>query len=149
MRGKIQYVQIGSWYSKDVGHARQIRRTDPMAQFTRIAVERVSPDAWHVSLVLPSETVEADIRTTSPSTARQSSGPRYMSVPMSGESAGYFSVYAYEGHRIRKAKGDWRATGNGIFSASFALPNEASFFESVFEEGWTARSGLYRFSPRK
>jgi hypothetical protein len=149
MRGKTQYVQIGSWYSKDIGHARQILRADPMAQFTRIVVEQVSPDAWHLSLVLPSETVEADIRTTSPSTARKSNGPGYMSVPMSGASADYFSVYTYAGHRIREAKGNWRATGKGIFSASFALPGEASFLETLFEEGWTSRSGLYRFSSHK
>ncbi len=148
MRGKVRWVQIGSWYSKDTGHHGQIRRTDPMAQFTKIEVERLSPDAWHLSLVLPSETVEADIRATSPSTARKASGPGYMSVPMSGESAEYFSVYTYAGHRIRNAKGDWRATGNGIFAAAFAIPNEAAAFETLFQEGWTARSGLYRFSPQ-
>jgi hypothetical protein len=147
MRGKVRWVQIGSWYSKETGHIEQIRRTDPMAQFTMIKVERVSPDDWHLSLVLPSETVEADIRTTSPSTPRKASGPGYMSVPMSGDSTEYFSVYTYAGHRIRNAKGDWRATGTGIFTAAFAIPNEASAFETLFQEGWTARSGLYRFSP--
>ena len=70
-----------------------------------------------------------------------------MSVPMSGDSAQYFSVFTYAGHRIRNAKGNWRATGAGTFTAAFAIPNEASAFETLFEEGWTARSGLYRFSP--
>lgn len=146
MRGKVRWVQIGSWYSKETGHIEQIRRTDPMAQFTTIKVERISPDRWHLSLVLPSETVEANIRTTSPSTPRKSNGPGYMSVPMSGDSAEYFSVFTYAGHRIRNAEGNWRATGVGIFTAAFAIPNEASAFETLFEEGWTARSGLYRFS---
>jgi hypothetical protein len=149
MRGNARWVQIGSWYSKESGHVGQIRRTDPMAQFTTIKVERVSPDGWHVSLVLPSETIEADIRTTSPSAPRKSSGPGYMSVPMSGDSAEYFSVYTYAGHRHRHAKGDWRATGTGIFTTAFAIPHEASAFETLFQEGWTARSGLYRFSPPK
>jgi len=149
MRGKVRWVQIGSWYSKEFGHTEQIRRTDPMAQFTTIKVERVSPDAWHLSLVLPSETVEADIRTTSPGTPRKSSGPGYMSVPMSGDSAEYFSVFTYAGHRIRNAEGNWRATGGGTFTAAFAIPNEASKFETLFEEGWTALSGLYRFSSHQ
>lgn len=149
MRGKVSWVQIGSWYSKDSGHVGEIRQTDPMAQFTKIEVEQVSPEAWHLSLILPSETVEADIQATSPGTPRKASGPAYMSVPMSGDSAEYFSVYTYAGHRIRAAKGDWRATGTGIFTAAFAIPNEASAFETLFEEGWTARSGLYRFSPQR
>jgi hypothetical protein len=149
MRGKVRWVQIGSWYSKDSGHQVRIRRTDPMAQFTKIEVKPVSPDAWHLSLVLPSETVEADIRTTSPSTPRKASGPDYMSVPMSGDSAEYFSVYAYAGHRIREANGDWRTTGTGIFTAAFAIPKEASAFATLFQEGWTARSGLYRFSQHQ
>jgi hypothetical protein len=149
MRGKVRWVQIGSWYSNESGHLGQIRRTDPMAQFTTIKVERVSLDDWNLSLVLPSEIVEANIRTTSPSTPRKASGPGYMSVPMSGDSAEYFSVYTYTGHRSRNAKGDWRASGTGIFTAAFAIPNEASAFETLFQEGWTARSGLYRFSPHQ
>ena len=149
MRGNVQWVQIGSWYSTSTGHPTEIRRTDPMARFTRIEVDRVSPDAWHLRLVLPTETVEADVRATSPSTPRKASGPGYMSVPMSGESAEYFSVYAYAGHRVRKATGVWRTTGSGVFSAAFAIPKEASVFETLFQEGWTARSGLYRFSPRQ
>jgi hypothetical protein len=146
MRGEVRWVQIGSWYSKETRHTEKIRQTDPMAQFTTIKVERVSPDDWHLKLILPSETVEAEIRTTPPSTPRQASGPGYMSVPMSGDSAEYFTVYTYSGHRIRNATGDWRATGTGSFAAAFAIPDEASAFETLFQEGWTARSGLYRFS---
>jgi hypothetical protein len=149
MPGKAVWVQIGSWYSKNSGHSALIRQTDPMAQFTEMDVRRTARDSWHLRLVLPSETVEADIRADSPSTPRKASGPGYMSVPMSGDSAGYFSVYAYAGHRVRKATGNWRATGTGIFTSAFAIPNEAAAFETLFEEGWTARSGLYRFSPRQ
>lgn len=145
MRGKARWVQLGSWYSKSLGHARRVRRTDPMAQFTNIEIAHPSADTWRLRLTLPTETVEADIRTTSPSVPRKSSGPGYMSVPMSGESANYFSVFTYAGHHSRDAQGEWRATGTGVFSAAFALPNEATVLGTVFQEGWTARSGLYRF----
>ena len=148
MRGKLRYVQIGSWYSNDIGHEKQIRRTDPMAQFTQVVVKRLSPDTWHLSLTLPTETLEADIRATSPSKPRNAGGPGFMTVPMSGRKANYFSVYTYAGHRIRDVEGNWRATGKGVFTDSFALPKEATAFGTIFEEAWTARSGLYRFSLR-
>lgn len=143
MRGKHRYVQIGSWYSKDIGYARQIRRTDPMAQFTQVEVQRLTPDSWHVSLRLPAETIEADIHATSPARARGTGGPGFMSVPMSGEGANYFAVYTYAGHRIRDAEGEWRAIGKGVFAESFAIPKEATALGTIFEEGWVARAGLY------
>jgi hypothetical protein len=147
MRGKQSYVQIGSWYSKNIGHAMQIRRTDPMAQFTDVDVKRLSPDTWHLTLRLPAETIEADIRATSPSRARNSGGPGYMTVPMSGESAQYFSVMTYAGHRIRDVEGDWRATGHGVFTEAFTIPKEATALGTIFEDGWVALAGLYRFAP--
>ena len=118
-----------------------------MAQFTKISVEQISTDRWHLSLVLPTETVLADVQLTSPSVPRGSGGPGFMSVPMSGDSADYFTVYTYAGHHVRDAKGEWRTSGDGIFTTALEIPNEASAFGSVFEEGWVARSGLYRFTP--
>jgi hypothetical protein len=146
MRGKARWVQLRSWYSRSLDHKRAIRRTDPMAQFTDIEIAHAAADDWHLRLVLPNETVEADIHTTSPSVPRKSSGPGYMSVPMSGKSMEYFSVFTYAGHHSRDAQGEWRAAGTGVFSSALALPNEASVLGTVFQEGWTARSGLYRFS---
>lgn len=148
MRGKARWVQLGSWYSNSIGSARRIRRSDPMAQFTGIDITRTAADAWRLRLALPTETVLADIQTTSPSVPRQSSGPGFMSVPMTGESADFFSVYTYAGHHSRDARGTWRAEGTGVFSAAFALPDEASVLGTVFQEGWTARSGLYRFDAK-
>ena len=148
MRGKARWIQIGSWYPRESQRFDSITRTDPMAQFTNITVERIAPDAWRLSLALPSETVHAEVHVTSPGTPSNSTQPGYMSVPMSGDSAGFFSVYAYIGHSHRTARGSWRTTGTGTFTSSFAIQAPAGSFETVFQEGWTGHSALYRFSSQ-
>lgn len=148
MRGKARWVQIGSWYPRESQRFESITRTDPMAQFTDIAVERTAPDAWRLRLALPSETVFAEVHVTSPGAPSKSTQPGYMSVPMSGASADFFSVYAFWGHIHRTAHGSWRTTGAGTFTSAFAIPDQAGSFETVFQEGWTGHSALYRFSSR-
>ena len=101
-----------------------------------------------LSLALPREAVVANVRATSPSTPSTASQPGYMSVPPSGDHAGYFTVYTYAGHHHRSARGTWSATGTGPFAAAFSIPNEASTFDAVFQQDWTSLSGLYRFVSR-
>jgi hypothetical protein len=146
MQGKANWIQIGSWYSKGNQRFGGIRQTDPMAEFTNIVVKQVSPNAWRLSLMLPTETVTATVRTTSPSTASKNRQPAFMSVLLSGDSAGQFIVFRYQGHHHRQAEASWSASGSGAFSTAFALPNENASFETIFQERWTAQSGLYRFA---
>lgn len=148
MRGKARYDQLGSWYPRGAAHSGRILRTDPMARFVDIEVRQVGPGDWRLSLALPDETVTASVRAGSQSAPSKGGQPGAMSVPMSGESAAYFTVYSHEGHRHRPAEGRWSATGSGIFAKAFALPGEASTFPTVFQDSWTAKSGLYRFAPR-
>src|SRR6185436_19707294 len=84
MRGKVRWVQVGSWYPTGSPDRERIRRTDPMAQFVDVVVKRDGDDRWQVRLALPSETVFGDVRTTSPAVPSKSPQPSYMSVPMSG-----------------------------------------------------------------
>jgi len=150
MRGKVEWVQLGSWYPSDTQHRAAILKTDPMAQFVEIDLNRPEPNSWRLRLVLAGETVEAEVRTSGQRRNRSvGAGPGYMSVPMSGGSADYFSVYTYFGHILQSAQGVWRTTGAGVFSDALAIPNESSVFETVFQEGWTSRSGLYRFVPQQ
>ncbi|MBK8321514.1 MAG: hypothetical protein IPL06_01965 [Betaproteobacteria bacterium] len=148
MRGKASYVQLGSWYPRGATHAGRILRTDPMARFVAIEVRQVAPGNWKLSLALPDETVTASVRAGLQSAPSKGGQPGAMSVPMSGESAAYFTVYSYAGHRQRAAEGRWSATGAGIFAKAFAVPGEASAFATIFQDSWTAQSGLYRFAPR-
>jgi len=148
MRGKARHVQLGSWYPRGTSHAGRILRTDPMARFVDITVRQVEPGSWRLSLALPDETVTASVRAGSQSAPSKGGQPGAMSVPMSGESAAYFTVYSHVGHRHRPAEGRWRAAGAGVFAQAFAIPGEASAFATIFQDGWTAQSGLYRFAPR-
>lgn len=148
MRGAVDYLQLGSWYAPASGPLAVIRRNDPMAEHAEITVERVAPERWRLRLVLPGETVTAEVQADAQSTPRKSTQPGTMTVPLSGASAGYFNVFAYLGHRSRKAEGQWQAQGQGVFSRAFAQPGEAAVFATRFQEAWTAQSGLYRFTPK-
>ena len=117
-----------------------------MAEFVDVDVKQVEPSAWRLRLVLPDETVEAEVRNSGNRTRSSAAQPGYMSVPMSGASAVYFSVFTYFGHLHQSAQGTWRTTGSGVFTDALAIAEESSVFKTVFQEGWTSRSGLYRFS---
>jgi hypothetical protein len=148
MRGKTEWVQLGSWYSSAIKSQSALLRTDPMAEFTDVQVEQSDANRWHIRLVLPKETVTAEVSSSgrlAPSRAQQ---PGYMSVPMSGRATDYFSVYTYFGHHHQAARGEWRATGTGVFSEAFSIEGEAGAFRTIFQAGWRSRSGLYRFSSQ-
>jgi hypothetical protein len=148
MRGKTEWVQLGSWFSSTIKSQSEVLRTDPMAEFIDVQVEQADANRWRIRLALPNETVTAEVRTSGrlePSRAQQ---PGYMSVPMSGRAADYFSVFTYFGHYHQAARGEWRATGTGFFSEAFSIEGEAEVFHTVFQAGWRARSGLYRFSSQ-
>jgi hypothetical protein len=148
MRGKVEWIQLGSWYPSDTAHKSAIIKTDPMAKFVDIDLQRIDPNTWQLRLTLPSETIVAKVRSYGQRTRSKAPQPGYMSVPMSGDSAGYFSVFTYFGHFHQAAQGTWQATGEGIFSEALAIPNEASTFRTVFQNGWAARAALYRFVPQ-
>jgi len=63
------------------------------------------------------------------------------------EAPGSRTVFTYFGHHHQGATGSWQATGAGVFSSALALPGEAQVFGTFFQDGWQARSGLYRFAP--
>lgn len=148
MRGKATWVQIGSWYSTGTRDRLAVLRADPMAEFVDIDVDRAEPDRWRMRLVLPGDTITAEVSLSGRSMPSRAAQPGYLSVPMSGPAADRFSVYTYFGHHLRTAQGTWRATGGGVFSQALSIAGEAAVFGTIFQEGWTSRSGLYRYSTR-
>lgn len=148
MRGKTAWVQLRSWYTSAITDRAAVVRTDPMAEFRDIQVEQVGSNQWRLRLALPGETVTADVSSSGHAVPSRAAQPGYMSVPMSGRAADYFSVFTYFGHHHQAARGEWRATGTGIFSEAFSIEGEAAAFDTIFQAGWTARSGLYRFSSQ-
>lgn len=151
MRGKVQWVQLASWHPSGTQNRSAVLKADPMAEFVDLEVKQAGPNNWNLRLALPNEVVAAEVRSFRSSDAQTPSAaspPSYMSVPLSGQSAGYFTVYTYFGHVHRFAQGSWRATGTGVFSDALALAGESEAFDTVFQEGWASRSGLYPFSPK-
>jgi hypothetical protein len=144
MQGKVDWVQLASWYSRDVVHRERILATDPMALFVDLSVIQAEPGLWRMRLELPDESIEAEVVGSGQRRKRNAPQPGFMSVPFTGEGAGSFWVITYFGHHHQPAKGQWRAKGAGVFSNALQVPGEASVFRTSFQDGWSALSGLYR-----
>lgn len=143
MQGKVDWLQLASWYSKDVAHREKILATDPMAQFVDLEVTQVPSGLWRLHLALPTESIEAEIQVIGQRKKRSAPEPGFMSVPFTGKSAGLFWVITYFGHHHQSAEGQWRAKGAGVFSDALQIPGEALVFKTVVQDGWSALSGLY------
>lgn len=144
MQGKVDWLQLASWYSRDVTDREQILATDPMAQFVDLEVTQSAPGLWHVRLALPNESIGATIQGSGQRKKRSSPEPGFMSVPFTGKSAGSFWVITYFGHHHQSAEGQWRAQGTGVFSDALQIPGEALVFTTFFQDSWSALSGMYR-----
>jgi hypothetical protein len=144
MKGKVDWLQLASWYARDVIQRERILATDPMALFVNLSVSQGEPELWRVRLELPDESIEAEVRGSGQRKKRTAPQPGFMSVPFTGKSAGSFWVTTYFGHYHQAAKGQWRAKGAGVFSDALNIPGEASVFRTSFQDGWSALSGLYR-----
>jgi hypothetical protein len=143
MKGRTEWLQLASWYSRVDTDSMRIRTTDPMAQFVDLHVTETAPHAWHMTLALPGERIEADVKGDGVRQPRKSAQPGFMTVPFTGQSADRFTVFTYFGHHHQDATGRWRAKGKGVFAGSFAIPDEARIFGTFYQDGWQARSGLY------
>jgi hypothetical protein len=143
MQGKVDWLQLASWYSRDVIQREKILATDPMALFVDLSVIQAEPGLWRMRLELPNESIEAEVRGSGQRKKRNAPQPGFMTVPFTGESAGSFWVITYFGHHHQPAKGQWRAKGTGVFSDALQIPGEASVFRTSFQDGWSALSGLY------
>ncbi|MDX1997911.1 MAG: hypothetical protein SF066_09355 [Thermoanaerobaculia bacterium] len=144
MQGKVDWLQLASWYSRNVVGRERILATDPTAQFVDLEVKETEPGLWRMHLVLPTESIQAEVRGSGQRTRRNSPEPGFMSVPFAGEGAGSFWVITYFGHHHQSAQGKWQAEGAGVFSEALRIPGEASVFGTAFQDGWSALSGLYR-----
>lgn len=144
MQGKVDWLQLASWYPRDVVGRERILATDPTAQFVDLEVKETEQGLWHMHLALPNESIEAEVRGNGKRVRRNSPEPGFMTVPFAGESAGSFWIITYFGHHHQSAQGQWRATGSGVFSEAWQIPGEASAFGTIFQDGWSALSGLYR-----
>jgi hypothetical protein len=147
MRGKVEWVQLASWYSKESNDRARILATDPMAQFVDLEVTSSQPDTWRIRLALPTEVVTAEVRSRGPRQRRSAPEPGFMSVPFAGVGAGSFWVITYFGHHHRPAQGQWASQGVGVFRDAFQVPGESAIFGTVLQDGWAALSGLYAPAP--
>lgn len=143
MRGKVEWLQLASWYSRDLTDRAKVLATDPTAEFTELRVEEIETGVWHLRLVLPGEVIEARVRGSGELAKRPASADNFMSVPMAGKGAGHFWVITYFGHQHQPVRGEWQSRGHGVFSSAWQIPGEAEVFGTIFQSSWSALSGLY------
>jgi hypothetical protein len=143
MQGKVDWLQLASWYSTDITDRARTLATDPMAEFVDLSVTQSEPGLWRLRMELANEVIHAQVRSSGPSKPRNAPQPGFMSVPLAGDGAGSFWVITYFGHHHRRADGDWHARGTGVFSSAMGIPDESEAFTTYFQEGWSALSGLY------
>ena len=145
MQGKTEWLQLASWYPRSGDQAR-ILAADPMAQFVDLTVNQIAANQWEMKLVLSKEVVTAKVSGSGQRMKRNAPQPGFMTVPFTGDSAAFFTVFTYFGHHHQSAEGEWHATGSGVFSNALEIPGEARVFETLFQDGWQALSGLYKFA---
>ena len=145
MLGKVQWVQLASWYPLDVLERRRILASDPTAEFVDIQMDRSGPNRWSLQLTLPTERVMADVTGSGQRTPRKTPQPGFMSVAFTGASADRFQVFTYYGHHHQESHGLWLAEGGGIFSSALAIPGEQRALGTYLQDGWQARFGVYTF----
>lgn len=143
MRGKTEWVQLASWYSKKLPQHERILATDPMAQFVDLDMTQTGTNDWRLRLILPGESIEADVHGDGNRRRRKAAEPGFMTVPLTGAHAGSFWIFTYYGHHHQAAEGQWRAQGTGVFHDALQIPGESTSFKTLFQDGWSALSGLY------
>lgn len=144
MQGKVDWLQLASWYSSDIIDRAHVVASDPMARFVELSVTETEPGLWRLRMALENEVIDAEVRTSGPRKQRSAPQPGFMSVPFTGNSAGKFWVITYYGHHHQSAHGEWHAKGSGVFSKALNIPGESAVFETFFQDGWSALSGLYK-----
>lgn len=145
MLGKVQWVQLASWYSRNVRDQARIVASDPTAEFVELQMDLIGPNRWAMQLALPTERVMADVTGSGQRAPRKAPQPGFMSVVLSGSSADRFQVFTYFGHHNQDAHGAWRAEGTGLFSSALGIPGEQAALGTYMQDGWQARFGLYAF----
>ena len=145
MLGKVQWVQLASWYSTDVLDRNLVLASDPTAEFVDLQMSLTGPNAWSMRLSLPTERVTAEVTGNGQRIPRKAPQPGFMSVALSGPGADRFQVFTYFGHHHQDARGTWRAEGTGLFTEAFAIEGPEPVLGTYMQDGWQALNGVYKF----
>ena len=147
MLGKRNFVQLRAWYPATGVERELVLATDPMAEFTEVSMRPAGANSWDLSLTLADERIEARVRTVGEREPMNRPSPAFMTVPSAGRFADLFTVYTFHGHHLWATEAEWRATGHGPFTAAFAETSATLGLATILEDGWSARSALYRIEP--
>lgn len=104
-----------------------------MAQFVDFDVRQTQPGQWHIRIVLPKETVEAEVRLQGQRSKMNRPQPGLAPCLSAGNGAAYFGVYTYFGRYRQAVRGEWRAHGSGTFTKAFTIPGEGLAFEAAWK----------------
>jgi hypothetical protein len=147
MLGKRNFVQLRAWYPATGVERALVLATDPMAEFTEVSMRPVGASTWDLTLVLADERIEARVRTVGEGEPMNRPSPAFMTVPSAGGFSDLFTVFTFHGHHLWATEAEWRATGRGPFTAALTETSATLGLDTILEDGWSARSALYRIEP--
>lgn len=147
MLGKRNFVQLRAWYPAAGAERALVLATDPMAEFTEVSMRPAGADSWELALVLADERIEGRVRTVGERQPMNRPSPAFMSVPSAGRFSDLFTVFTYYGHHLWGTEATWQARGTGPLASAFAETSATLGLSTILEDGWSARSALYRIEP--
>jgi hypothetical protein len=147
MLGKRNFVQLRAWYPAAGAERALVLATDPMAEFTEVTMRRASTDSWELVLDLAGERIEGRVRTVGERQPMNRPSPSFLTVPSAGRFSDFFTVYTFYGHNLWETEATWQAGGNGPLAAALVETSATLGLATILEDGWSARSGLYRIEP--
>lgn len=148
MRGSRGFVQLRSWYAREGVDRARVLATDPQAEFVDLSVVPIDPQHWSVALAIGDTAIRGDVRGRGERRAIPRSGPAAMTVRSGRPKAAFFTVFVYFGHHERPASAKWRAEGESPLARALRDRERWLGLEPVLQDGWQARSGLYRTQDR-
>ncbi len=148
MRGSRGFVQLRSWYAREGVDRARILAADPQAEFVDLSVVPIDPQHWSVALAIGDTAIRGDVRGRGERRAIPRSGPAAMTVRSGRPKAAFFTVFVYFGHHERPASASWQAEGGSPLARALGDRERWLGLEPVFQDGWQARSGLYRTEVR-
>jgi hypothetical protein len=147
MLGKRSFAQLRAWYPAAGAERALVLAADPMAEFTEVAMRAAGAGAWDLTLVLADERIEARVRTIGERQPMNRPSPAFMTVPSTGRFSDLFTVFTFYGHQLWATEAEWQASGHGPFTTAFEETSATLGLATILEDGWSARSALYRIEP--
>jgi hypothetical protein len=139
-------LTLGFWLA-DTAEARRARSVWPSVRPADVQVRQTDSTTWDMRLVLQDAEIRGRCRLLGSRVTARYPLPAYTTLWAGDEETRVFSIWTFHGHRARRCEGPWEAEGEHPLAVSVRR-TPADYptvsMHSVFQDGWSARAGVYR-----